>query len=152
MTLFLKYWKQIAGITLILIIFSFGYYKGSESKQREFDTFKHVIAVEAAIAEQTYQDSLVKQEQITKEVTKGYEDAIKKLNTHFKSNPVRLRNRNPSGSEVSTIPDTPRSVDETAEVVVSDTNGSDEVTQALLDCTQDVIQLLYLQDWVNENK
>jgi hypothetical protein len=151
MTLLFTYWKQLAVGALIVVIFLFGWYKGSSSKQLEFDAFKQEIAIQAAIAEKEYQDSLIKQETISKNITKGYADAVNKLKKHYASashaTSVRVLNNNTSGSEVSNLSNTSTGVDENTEDFVPNSFGGQDL---VLHCSQDVLQLLFLQKWVEE--
>ena len=138
MSFLTNYWKPLAGIALILVIFVFGYYQGYSNQKRQFDAFKAQIEANAKIQEQKNKALVKQQKKVTENLTKDYEDAIKKLNTYYANN--RVLNSASSGrvSKVSKASST--------------TNGeaSNNVSDTLRDCALDVTQLLYLQKWIEE--
>jgi len=84
---FLKvYWKQAAIALTLAIIFAFGYYKGYSSQKREFDAFKAQIEANAKIQQQKNAELAIKQQKVNENITKEYENAIKKLNSHYAAN------------------------------------------------------------------
>lgn len=140
MTFLLSYWKQLAGIALILIIFLFGWYKGNESKQIEFDLYKQAVEREAYVASALAVEQEKRQETISKNITKGYADAITKLNKFYAAN--RVRNPNTSSSEMSSVSETSAG---------TPTNSKSNLPNTLIeDCATDVTTLLFLQQWVKE--
>jgi len=142
---FLKvYWKQAAIALTIAIIFAFGYYKGYSSQKREFDAFKLQIEANAKIQQQKNAEIAIKQQKINENITKEYEDAIKMLNSYYAANTKRLLN-NSTGSRVSKNESATKSVDAKTEVNQINTSGADP-----LDCASDVLQLLYLQKWIED--
>lgn len=138
MSFLTNYWKPLAGIALILVIFLFGYYQGYSNQKRQFDAFKAQIEANAKIQEQKNKALVKQQEKVTENLTKDYEDAIKKLNTHYATN--RVLNSASSG-RVSKVSKASSSVNGEASNNVSDT---------IRDCALDVTQLLYLQKWIEE--
>ena len=138
---FLKdYWKPLAAIGLILVIFLIGYYQGYKNQKALFDTFKLELEVKAKIQEESNKVLVKRQEKVNKELTKDYEDAIKKLNTYHANNRV-LNSTSSSGvSKVSKASST--------------VNGETEsnLSSTIRDCSLDVTQLLYLQKWVEEQE
>lgn len=136
-----RYWKQLAGIALILIIFLFGWYKGYSYEKKQFDAFVFETEVNAKLQEEK-NNLLVKQQQkITQNITKEYTDAIKKLNTYYATK--RMSDSNSSNSEVSKISSTSTTTNGESESTLSDT---------IRDCSLDVLQLLYLQQWIRDQE
>ncbi len=142
---FLKvYWKQAAIALTLAIIFAFGYYKGYSSQKREFDAFKEQIEANAKIQQQKNEELAIKQQKVNENITKEYENAIKKLNSHYAANAKRMLN-NSTGSRVSKNESTTSSVDAKTESSLPDTTRD-----IALDCASDVLQLLYLQKWIED--
>lgn len=138
---FLKdYWKPLAGIALILVIFLFGYYQGYKNQKSVFDAFKSELQVNAKIQEEKNKLLVKQQEKVTENVIKDYEDAIEKLNTYYANN--RMLNST-SGSRVSKVSKSS-----------STTNGEtqSDLSSTIQDCSLDVTQLLYLQKWIEEQE
>lgn len=138
---FLKdYWKPLAAIGLILVIFLFGYYQGYRNQKSVFDAFKLELEVNAKIQDEKNKSLVKKQEQVNKELTKEYEDAIKKLNTYYANNRVLNSSSSSRVSKVSKASST--------------TNGETEsnLSSTLRDCSLDVVQLMYLQEWIKEQE
>ena len=138
---FLKdYWKPLAGIALILVIFLFGYYQGYKNQKSVFDAFKSELKVNAKIQEEKNKLLVKQQEKVTENVIKDYEDAIEKLNTYYANN--RVLNSS-SSSRVSKV-----------SKGTSTTNGETEsnLSSTISDCSLDVTQLLYLQKWIEEQE
>ena len=136
----LKYWKQLALAFAVLLVFTFGYYKGYSNQKEKFDAFKLQVEVNAKIQKDKNELLVKKQIQITDNVTKEYADAVKKLNAYYAAN--RMHN-NPSSSRVSEISTSTSSVNGKTESNLSSSTGN-----ATLDCASDVLQLLYLQEWI----
>lgn len=139
--LFLRqYWKQAAIIALGLIIFSFGWYKGYSGEKAEFDAFKLQIEVNGKLQEEKNANLLKSQEKISQDVTKGYSDAIKKLNSYYSTH--RVYNSTTSSS----VPNTT----ETSNTADGETESN--LSSTIRDCSLDVVQLLYLQKWIKEQE
>ena len=136
----LKYWKQLALAFAVLLVFTFGYYKGYSNQKEKFDAFKLQVEVNAKIQKDKNELLVKKQIQITDNVTKEYADAVKKLNAYYAAN--RMHN-NTSSSRVSEISTSTSSVNGKTEGNLSSSTGN-----ATLDCASDVLQLLYLQEWI----
>lgn len=136
----LKYWKQLALAFAVLLVFTFGYYKGYSNQKEKFDAFKLQVEVNAKIQKDKNELLVKKQIQITDNVTKEYADAVKKLNAYYVAN--RMHN-NPTSSRVSEISTSTSSVDGKTESNLSSSTGN-----STLDCASDVLQLLYLQEWI----
>lgn len=139
----MTYWKQIAIVAFMAIIFAFGYHKGYTNQKQAYDTYKAQIEAVSAEQERKNIESAKKQEYVTENISKGYKDATKKLNNHYKLHSVV--SLQPSSSKaVSKISDTTPSLDGEAKSNQTDTAGVNP-----LDCASDVLQLLYLQEWIN---
>ena len=136
----LKYWKQLALAFAVLLVFTFGYYKGYSNQKEKFDAFKLQVEVNAKIQKDKNELLVKKQIQITDNVTKEYADAVKKLNAYYVTN--RMHN-NTSSSRVSEISTSTSSVNGKTESNLSSSTGN-----STLDCASDVLQLLYLQEWI----
>jgi hypothetical protein len=142
MTLLLTYWKQFAMLALFLA----GVYLGYSYEKAKFETFVAQVETQAKVAEALNAEKQRRQQTISNEITKGYSDAVKKLNSHYASKPSRVHNPKTSGSEVPTIPTTTSGVDAEAESSVPNSRGNTLIE----DCSADVLQLLFLQQWVEE--
>ena len=136
----LKYWKQLALAFALLLVFTFGYYKGYSNQKEKFDAFKLQVEVNAKIQKDKNELLVKKQIQITDNVTKEYADAVKKLNAYYAAN--RMHN-NTSSSRMSEISTSTSSVNGKTESNLSSSTGN-----STLDCASDVLQLLYLQEWI----
>lgn len=146
MPFLITYWKQIAIALLLAIIFSFGYYKGYSSQKRQFDVFKAQIEANAKVQRQKNAELLVKQKKINEDTTKEYKNAIKKLNAHYAANTKRLLN-NSTGSRMSKNASATIITNGKTESDISDTTR--DIT---IDCASDVLQLLYLQKWIDDQQ
>jgi len=138
------YWKQAAIVFALAFIFAFGYYKGYSSQKREFDAFKSQIEANAKVQQQKNAELAIKQQKINENITREYEDAIKKLNSHYAANTKRLLN-NSASSRVSEVQSTTSSVDAKTESSLPNTTRD-----IALDCASDVLQLLYLQKLIED--
>lgn len=139
--LFLKqYWKQASVIALGLIIFSFGWYKGYSNEKAKFDAFKLQIEVNAKLQEEKNALLVKNQQKVSDNIAKGYADAIKNLNSYYSTH--RVYNNTTSSSVPLTS--------ETS----STTNGEtkSDLSSTIRDCSLDVVQLLYLQKWIEDQE
>jgi hypothetical protein len=137
----MTYWKQIAVALTIAIVFGFGYHKGYSSQKREFDAFKLQIEANAKVQKQK-NDLLIKQhEKVTEDVAKDYEKAIKQLRSYYNN---RMLN-NSTGSRLSKDASSTISANGEAKGNLSSATGD-----PTLDCASDVLQLLYLQKWIED--
>lgn len=145
MPFLMTYWKQIAIAFVILFVFGAGYYKGYSSQKAKFDAFKLQVEVNAKLQKEKNEQLVKKQTQITENITKEYADAIDKLNAYYADHPtIMWMPNNTTSSRVSKV-----------SKPTSKTNGKTEsnlsspTRNATLDCASDVLQLLYLQEWIN---
>jgi hypothetical protein len=141
MTLLLTYWKQFAALALFLA----GVYLGYSYEHAKFETFVAKVETQAKVAEALVAEKEKRQKAISENITKEYANAVNKIKKHYASvshvTSVRVLNNNTSGSEVSHLSNTSTGVDAEAESLVPTTEG---------DCALDVLQLLFLQQWVEE--
>jgi hypothetical protein len=139
MSFLTTYWKQIAIGLFIALVFSFGYYKGYSNQKEKFDIFKLQIEANAK-AQKQKNDLLIKQhEKVTEDVARDYEKAIKQLRSYYNN---RMLN-NPSSSRMSKNASTTSTTDGKTESNLSSSTGN-----ITLDCASDVLQLLFLQEWI----
>ena len=136
----MTYWKQIAIGIVIVLVFGTGYYKGYSNQKEKFDAFKLQVEVNAKIQKDKNELLVKKQKQVSENITKEYADAVKKLNTYYAN---KLLN-NSSISRVSKDSTPTSSVNAKTESDISSSTGN-----IALDCASDVLQLLYLQEWIN---
>lgn len=99
-----QYWKPIAYITFLALIFSFGYYKGYQHEKVKFDLHLNDDARLMAVAKAENERRTKEQELITANVTKEYADAVSKINDYYNSHPhiVRLCSDTSSTNPVPT--------------------------------------------------
>ena len=141
------YWKQIVIASALIGAFLFGYYQGYSGEKGKFDAFKTELAIRTE-AQKIQNDKIVtEQKQITSNVTKEYANAVKKLNAYYAAHPNIKWVRDTNSSAVSDLSNTTKSVDGKAESNILSTVGASP-----LDCAADVLQLLYLQQWVREQE
>ena len=136
----MTYWKQITIGIVIVLVFGTGYYKGYSNQKEKFDAFKLQVEVNAKIQKDKNELLVKKQKQVSENITKEYADAVKKLNTYYAN---KLLN-NSSISRVSKDSTPTSSVNAKTESDISSSTGN-----ITLDCASDVLQLLYLQEWIN---
>ena len=141
MSFLTNYWKPLAGIVLILVIFLFGYYQGYSNQKKEFDAFVLQTELVASIQQEKNKQLLVSQKKVTENTTKEYKDAIKKLSAYNATN--RVHNTKASGSTVSVT-------SKTSSTTNGETKG--DLSSTINDCSLDVLQLLYLQDWLKKQE
>lgn len=141
MPFLMMYWKQLAIVFVVIFAFGSGYYKGYSGQKAKFDAFKAQVEANAKIQKEKNELLLKKQTQITQEVTKEYKNAVDKLNSYY-ANRVRLST---SSSRVSENAKTTSSTDGKTESNLSSSTGN-----TTLDCASDVLQLLYLQNWIKQ--
>jgi hypothetical protein len=126
------------------IIFAFGYHKGYSNQKRAYDAYKAQIEARSAEQERKNIELAKKQQYINENLEKGYKDAIKKLDDYYKlRSVVRLQ---PSVSKtMSEVSNTTSTLDGKTKSDQIDPSGTDT-----LDCASDVLQLLYLQKWIED--
>ena len=146
MPFLINYWKPIAAIAYIAIIFMFGWYKGYSYEKKAYDAYKSQIEAISKEQERKNAETAKKQAEITDNLAKGYADAVKKLNSYYHSNPTVKWLRSDSDTKtVSKISDTSEAVNGKTESNKISTAGVDP-----LDCASDVLQLLHLQKWIEQ--
>ena len=139
MPFLMTYWKQIAIGLVIVLVFGTGYYKGYSNQKEKFDAFKLQVEVNAKIQKDKNELLVKKQKQITDNVTKEYKDAVNKLNAYYANRMLK----HTSSSRVSKVSTPTISTDGKTESDISSSTGN-----TTLDCASDVLQLLYLQEWI----
>lgn len=142
MPFLITYWKQIAVTVTVVLAFSFGYYKGYSNQKVKFDAFKMQVEVNAKIQKDKNELLIKKQKQVSENITKEYANAVKKLNAYYASHRVYI---NSSVGRVSEVSKATSSVDGETESDISNSTGN-----STLDCASDVLQLLYLQKWIED--
>lgn len=135
----MTYWKQIAIGIFIVLVFGTGYYKGYYNQKQKFDAFKLQVEVNAKLQKDKNELLVKKQKQITENVTKEYSNAVDKLNAYYANR--MLKYSTSSRVPQNTSPTT--SANGKTESDLPDTTGN-----IALDCASDVLQLLYLQEWI----
>jgi len=139
-----QYWKPIAYITFLGLIFGFGYYKGYEHEKARYDEHLQTDATLMAVAKAENERRIKEQEIITANVTKEYSDAVKKLNDYYKSHPhiIRLCTGPSKTNALSTK-------SESTSGVTTTTNGSTEVVTEidLAKLGQEILQCQALIAW-----
>lgn len=137
------YWKQIVIASALIGAFLFGY----SYEKGKFDAFKTELAIRTEAQKIQNDKIVIQQKQITSNVTKEYANAVKKLNAYYAAHPNIKWVRDTNSSTVSDLSNTTKSVDGKAE-----SNLLSTVDASPLDCAADVLQLLYLQQWVREQE
>lgn len=146
MPFLINYWKPIAAIASIAIIFMFGWYKGYSYEKKAYDAYKSQIEAISKEQERKNAETAKKQAEITDNLAKGYADAVKKLNSYYHSNPTVKWLR--SDSDTKTV----SKISDTSEAANGKTEGNKISTAGVdpLDCASDVLQLLHLQKWIEQ--
>jgi hypothetical protein len=137
-------WKPIGFIVLILLAFGTGYYKGYAGQKEKFDAFKLQTQINAKIQQDKNEVLVNKQIKVSEDITKEYANAVKKLNAYYANHPKRVYINTAS----SRLPEATTATTE----VDGETKGDipDTTTDATVDCASDVLQLLYLQEWLKD--
>jgi len=147
MTFLLGYWKQLAIASILVLLFSAGYYKGYSSEKAKFDAFKSELALRAKIQDEKNNATIKKQKQINANIKKDYADALKKLSIYYDttSSTKWLRDHGSVPGKLPDVSDTPSGTNDDTQ---SNQSGSTGI--AALDCASDVLQLVNLQKWVKD--
>ena len=143
MPILINYWKYVVAAIAIVISFGYGYYNGYFNQKTKFDAFKLQTQVNAKIQQDKNEILVKKQVNVSENITKEYSNAVKKLNAYYAANPKRMY-INTSSSRVSEVTASAEAINGQAESNVLDT-----ARDATLDCASDVLQLIYLQEWIN---
>jgi hypothetical protein len=146
--LFLKtYWKQIAIIAFIAIIFLFGCYEGYSYEKRAYDTFKAETETNAKVEQAKNADLLKNQQNISENLTKEYLQNVESLKSYYSTHrDIKWLPVSPPSNSMPKVSDTASSTDGETKSIVSDTEPNQS-----LDCASDVEQLLELQKWIEQN-
>lgn len=149
MSFLATYWKQIAVVATLVVTFAFGYYKGYVSQKEQFDLFKAQVTANANLQKEKNALLVKKQKEISDNVTKEYANAIKKLNAYYAANP-NVKWMQYTNSSAGDVPKDGKATSQTD----GKTEGNLPSTSrdVALDCASDVLQLLYLQDWIKQQK
>lgn len=139
------YWKQIAYAAFIAIIFAFGYYEGYSHEKEAYDSYKLLIEAKSAEQERHNAEVLAKQKEVTDNLAKGYADAIKKLNDYYRLRNVGSLQSTGNSKTLSEVSNSTSAVDGKTEVNQFNSAGVNPI-----DCASDVLQLLYLQKWIQD--
>jgi multidrug efflux pump subunit AcrB len=112
-----QYWKPIAYITFLALIFGFGYYKGYQHEKARFNEHLQADATLVAVAKAENERRSKEQETITANVTKEYADAVNKINDYYKSHPhvVKLCSKPNNSSTMSSKGESTSGVTTTAQ-------------------------------------
>jgi len=137
-------WKPIGFIVIILLAFGAGYYKGYANQKEKFDVFKLQTEINAKIQQDKNEVLVNKQIEVSENITKEYANAVKKLNAYYANNPRRVYINTTS----SRLPEVTAATTEADGEAQSDIPNT--TTDATLDCASDVLQLLYLQEWLKD--
>ena len=137
-------WKPIGFIVLILLVFGTGYYKGYAGQKEKFDAFKVQTQINAKIQQDKNELLVNKQIEVSENITKEYANAVKKLNAYYANHPRRVY-INTASSRLPEVTTATTEADGEAKGDLPDTTRD-----ATLDCASDVLQLLYLQEWLKD--
>jgi len=138
--MFLLYWKQIAVVGLLALLFGIGYYEGYSKEKKAYDTFKLQTEVLGKQQQEQTKVLIKKQQQISENITKEYADAVKKINAYYASHPnIKWVHINSTTDNLPSVSETPSTIDGTSE------------RNILNDCALDVLKLQTLQEWVKQN-
>jgi hypothetical protein len=124
--------------------FGAGYYKGYANQKEKFDAFKLQTEINAKIQQDKNELLVNKQIKVSEDITKEYANAVKKLNAYYATHPKRVY-INTTSSGVSKVTTATTKVDGEAKGDLPNTT-----TDATLDCASDVLQLIYLQEWLKD--
>lgn len=141
MPFLIKFLKPLAAIALVLIIFSFGWYRGNTYQKAKFDAFVLQTEVNAKLQEQKVEQIQKAQVKVTENITRDYNNAIKKLNAY--NSTKRVYNTQATSCKV---PSKPNSTSAT------DGETQSDLSSTIRDCSLDVLQLLYLQQWIKDQE
>lgn len=108
-----------------------------ESEKAEFSAFRSEVNAAGIAAKAKAEAEIKRQEQVTKEVSKSYENRIASIRSTFDN---RLRDAYTSGGKLSALPEAPRSINDLT---------PDAIPLAGL-CAETTEQLIQLQGWVTE--
>ena len=135
-------------IGLFLVgVYSYGYYSGYSNQKEKFNAFVLQTKANAELQNQKNKQLAEKQERINQATLKEYQDAVSKLKSYYASHPniKWMPNASTTSDRVCKISNTTSRTNEEASVNTINTAGINPI-----DCALDVLQLLELQQWVEE--
>lgn len=133
--------KVAAAFIGLVLLFSFGYYKGYSNQKQKFDTYKAEIAAFAKAQEENTKRVINTQEQITKKAEIKHEKDISSLRAIYD----RLR-KSTSGSAMSTVPDSTTNPAEATSYYLA------VAPELATQCGETTQQVVNLQAWVTEQQ
>lgn len=143
-----QYWKPIAYITFLALIFGFGYYKGYQHEKIKYDAHLEEDARLIAIAKAENERKVREQEDITNQVTEGYAHAITSLKQYYAAHPNIKWMSTPCTS--GGLPQ----VSGTASGTNEGTQGNTVSTEGLTpeQWAEDVMTILKWQEWARKQQ
>lgn len=136
--------KPIGFVVLIIMVFGAGYYNGYAGQKEKFDSFKLQTQINAKIQQDKNELLVNKQIEVSENITKEYANAVKKLNAYYAAHPRRVY-INTASSRLPEVAEATTEVNGEAKSDLPDTTRD-----ATLDCASDVLQLMYLQEWIKD--
>lgn len=131
--------KVAAAFIGLVLLFSFGYYKGYSNEKQKFDTYKAEVAAFAKAQEENTKRVIQSQEHITKKAEIKHEKDISSLRAIYD----RLR-KSTSGSAMSSVPDT---TSNPAQATAHYVSIAPDLATGCAETTQ---QLVDLQGWIKD--
>jgi hypothetical protein len=131
----------------VIGVYGYGYYSGYSNQKEKFDAFVLQTKANAELQNQKNKQLEEKQDRINQATLKEYKDAVTKLKSYYASHPNIKWVSKPSASScaVSQVSNTSSRIDAEATSNTISTTGINPV-----ECALDVLQLLQLQQWVEE--
>lgn len=102
------YWKPLAIVGMITLVFLFGYYNGYEHEKTIYNTHLANDARLTAIAKVENDLKIKQANQVSENITKEYANAVNKITTYYNSHP-RIISLCHAGSTASPMPTTSQS-------------------------------------------
>ena len=136
-TIGLPSWKVFVAIAIIL----FSIFLGYSYEKSKFDAYKKEVEITGKVAEELTKIKEEKQKKVSEEITKGYANAVTQLKSHYASN--RVYNHSSSSKMPNNAQTSPGVNAETESIIPSSRDIE-------VDCASDILQLLYLQQWIKE--
>lgn len=143
-----QYWKQIAYITFLVLIFAFGYYKGYLHEKARFDEHLQTDATLMAMAKAENDRKAKEQEAVTNQVTEGYANAIFNIKQYYAAHP-HIKWVSTSCS-TSGLPEVSSASSGANESTKGDTVNTEGLTPE--QWAEDVITILKWQEWATKQQ
>lgn len=142
-------YTAIALVLFVIGVYGYGYYRGYSNQKEKFDAFVLQTKANAELQRQKNQQLITKQEQINQATLKESQDAIAKLKSYYASHPriKWMSNASASSCRVPEVSSTTSTPDAEAQSNTVSTSGVNPV-----DCALDVLQLLQLQKWIEQQQ